>query len=98
VLYRKDILKGLLRAKIKSSVRDTSKIASYSWNNLSIDEREFWKDLLLIIKKIHCIKYLNYKYIPLRKKNVSKTSTKNFKNSMINFDLNVHDNVYNTQF
>jgi hypothetical protein len=59
VLFRRNISKGL-----NMSVSDTSEIVSYMWNNKSIREHEFWKALYYITKKIHFIKYPNYKYNP----------------------------------
>jgi hypothetical protein len=95
ILYRKDISKGLRKAKIKSLPGDTSRIASNLRNSISNHEELFWRDLSFIIKDIHLFKHPNYKFHPKRiqKKKICKNySAENLENTM-----NTMNNYENTR-
>jgi hypothetical protein len=74
MLYRKDISKGFLFAKLKISISECSKAAGYLWENLNKKTKDFWFQLALIAKAIHKYDYPNYKYNPKCKEDIKDTS------------------------
>ncbi|RHZ52589.1 hypothetical protein Glove_460g35 [Diversispora epigaea] len=61
ILFRKDLNKEFQEYLL---FKEISKVASVKWRSISNKEKDFWKELSLIAKKIHSIKFPGYVYNP----------------------------------